>query len=200
MNALRRKNRHLVAVLSTVAMGMIGMSYAAVPLYDLFCRVTGYGGTTQIAVEKNDTVTQRPIKVRFDAMVTNIDWAFQPVQRQIELQVGENAVAFYRATNRSKQSLTGTATFNVTPLKVGAYFSKVACFCFTDQALEPGQTVEMPVAFYVDPEISSDPNLDDVKTITLSYTFYAVDKPTKPVLERQVSAKAESKDRQRSIQ
>ena len=104
MNALRRKNRHLVAVLSTVAMGMIGMSYAAVPLYDLFCRVTGYGGTTQIAVEKNDTVTQRPIKVRFDAMVTNIDWAFQPVQRQIELQVGENAVAFYRATNRSKRS------------------------------------------------------------------------------------------------
>ena len=200
MNALRRKNRHLVAVLSTVAMGMIGMSYAAVPLYDLFCRVTGYGGTTQIAVEKNDTVTQRPIKVRFDAMVTNIDWAFQPVQRQIELQVGENAVAFYRATNRSKQSLTGTATFNVTPLKVGVYFSKVACFCFTDQTLEPGQTVEMPVAFYVDPEISSDPNLDDVKTITLSYTFYAVDKPTKPVLERQVSAKAESKDRQRSIQ
>jgi cytochrome c oxidase assembly protein subunit 11 len=181
-------------------MGMIGMSYAAVPLYDLFCRVTGYGGTTQIAAEKNDTVTQRPIKIRFDAMVTNIDWAFQPVQRQIELQVGENAVAFYRATNRSKQSLTGTATFNVTPLKVGAYFSKVACFCFTDQTLEPGQTVEMPVAFYVDPEISSDPNLDDVKTITLSYTFYAVDKPTKPVLERQVSAKAESKDRQRSIQ
>ena len=200
MNALKRKNRHLVAVLATVAMGMVGMSYAAVPLYDLFCRVTGYGGTTQIAAEKNDTVTQRPIKVRFDAMVTNIDWAFQPVQRQIELQVGENAVAFYRATNRSKQPLTGTATFNVTPLKVGAYFSKIACFCFTDQTLEPGQTVEMPVAFYVDPEISSDPNLDDVKTITLSYTFYPVNEPTRPALERQVSANAKSKDRRRSIQ
>jgi cytochrome c oxidase assembly protein subunit 11 len=200
MSALKRKNRHLVALLATVAIGMVGMSYAAVPLYDLFCRVTGYGGTTQIAAEKNGTVTQRPIKVRFDAMVTNIDWAFQPIQRQIKLQVGENAIAFYRATNRSKKSLTGTATFNVTPLKVGAYFSKIACFCFTEQTLEPGQTVEMPVAFFVDPEISNDPNLNDVKTITLSYTFYPVDKPTRPALERQVSAKAESKDRRRSIQ
>jgi cytochrome c oxidase assembly protein subunit 11 len=200
MSALKRKNRHLVALLTTVAIGMVGMSYAAVPLYDLFCRVTGYGGTTQIAAEKNGTVTQRPIKVRFDAMVTNIDWAFQPIQRQIKLQVGENAIAFYRATNRSKKSLTGTATFNVTPLKVGAYFSKIACFCFTEQTLEPGQTVEMPVAFFVDPEISNDPNLNDVKTITLSYTFYPVDKPTRPALERQVSAKAESKDRRRSIQ
>jgi cytochrome c oxidase assembly protein subunit 11 len=200
MSALKRKNRHLVALLATVAIGMVGMSYAAVPLYDLFCRVTGYGGTTQIAAEKNGTVTQRPIKVRFDAMVTNIDWAFQPLQRQIKLQVGENAIAFYRATNRSTKPLTGTATFNVTPLKVGAYFSKIACFCFTEQTLEPGQTVEMPVAFFVDPEISSDPNLNDVKTITLSYTFYPVDKPTRPALERQVSAKAESKDRRRSIQ
>ena len=200
MSALKRKNRHLVALLATVAIGMVGMSYAAVPLYDLFCRVTGYGGTTQIAAEKNGTVTQRPIKVRFDAMVTNIDWAFQPIQRQIKLQVGENAIAFYRATNRSKKSLTGTATFNVTPLKVGAYFSKIACFCFTEQTLEPGQTVEMPVAFFVDPEISNDPNLNDVKTITLSYTFYPVNEPTRPALERQVSAKAESKDRRRSIQ
>ncbi|MGB0552025.1 MAG: cytochrome c oxidase assembly protein [Alphaproteobacteria bacterium] len=200
MSALGRKNRRLVVVLTTVAMGMVGMSYAAVPLYDLFCRVTGYGGTTQIAAEKSGSVTQRPIKVRFDAMVTNIDWAFQPVQRQIELQVGENAVAFYRATNQTKQPLTGTATFNVTPLKVGAYFSKVECFCFTEQTLLPGQTVDMPVAFYVDPDISNDPNLNDVKTITLSYTFYPVDKLTKPVLERQVSAKARSIDRQRSIQ
>jgi cytochrome c oxidase assembly protein subunit 11 len=200
VSALGRKNRRLVVVLTTVAMGMVGMSYAAVPLYDLFCRVTGYGGTTQIAAEKSGSVTQRPIKVRFDAMVTNIDWAFQPVQRQIELQVGENAVAFYRATNQSKQPLSGTATFNVTPLKVGAYFSKVECFCFTEQTLSPGQTVDMPVAFYVDPDISNDPNLNDVKTITLSYTFYPVDKPTKPVLERQVSAKAGSIDRQRSIQ
>ena len=181
MSTLGRKNRRLVVVLTTVAMGMVGMSYAAVPLYDLFCRVTGYGGTTQIAAEKSSSVTQRPIKVRFDAMVTNIDWAFQPVQRQIELQVGENAVAFYRATNQSKRTLTGTATFNVTPFKVGAYFSKVECFCFTEQTLSPGQTVDMPVAFYVDPDISNDPNLNDVKTITLSYTFYPVDKPTKPV-------------------
>ena len=109
---------------------MVGMSYAAVPLYDLFCRVTGFGGTTQIASKRSNTVSDRPIKVRFDAMANNIDWAFQPIQRQIELKVGENALAFYRATNRASESLTGTATFNVTPLKVGAYFSKVECFCF----------------------------------------------------------------------
>lgn len=200
MSALGRKNARLVAVLGTVAVGMVGMSYAAVPLYDLFCRVTGYAGTTQVAAEKSAVVSERPIKVRFDAMVTNIDWAFQPAQRQIELQVGENAVAFYRATNQSKVPLTGTATFNVTPLKAGAYFSKVECFCFTEQTLEPGQTVEMPVAFFVDPEISTDPNLDDVRTITLSYTFFPVDKPTERKAERKVSAVAGNDTPQRSIQ
>lgn len=200
MSTLNQKNFRLVTVLATVVVGMVGLSYAAVPLYDLFCRVTGFGGTTQVAAEKSATVSQRPIKVRFDAMVTNIDWAFQPAQRQIELNVGENAVAFYRATNQSSQPLTGTATFNVTPLKAGAYFSKVECFCFTEQTLEPGQSVEMPVAFFVDPEIDTDPNLNDVKTITLSYTFYPTEKTKQNRSERQVSAKADPRDRSRAIQ
>ena len=200
MSTLAQKNRRLVTGLGVVVVGMVGLSYAAVPLYDLFCRVTGFGGTTQVAAERSNTVSDRPIKVRFDAMTTNIDWAFQPIQRQIALKVGENALAFYRATNRASESLTGTATFNVTPLKVGAYFSKVECFCFTEQTLGPGETIEMPVAFYVDPAIDEDPNLKDVKTITLSYTFYPTE-PTNPQSEeRQVSANTGPGDRSRLIQ
>ncbi len=200
MSTLAQKNRRLVTGLGFVVIGMVGMSYAAVPLYDLFCRVTGFGGTTQIASERSNTVSDRPIKVRFDAMTTNIDWAFQPIQRQIELKVGENALAFYRATNRTTEALTGTATFNVTPLKVGAYFSKVECFCFTEQTLGPGETIEMPVAFYIDPAIDEDPNLKDVKTITLSYTFYPTE-PTNPQSEeRQVSANTGPRDPSRLTQ
>lgn len=200
MSALGQKNRRLMVVLGTVAVGMVGLSYAAVPLYDLFCRVTGFAGTTQVAEGKSTAMSQRAIKVRFDAMAADIEWAFQPVQRQIKLQVGENAVAFYRATNQSDRPLTGTATFNVTPLKAGAYFNKVECFCFTEQTLAPGESVDMPVAFFVDPEIETDPNLNDVKTITLSYTFYPVAKPTRTAGERQVSAKTGPDVRQRSIQ
>ena len=203
MSTLAQKNRRLVTGLGFVVVGMVGMSYAAVPLYDLFCRVTGFGGTTQIASERSNIVSDRRVKVRFDAMTTNIDWAFQPIQRQIELKVGENALAFYRATNRTSESLTGTATFNVTPLKVGAYFSKVECFCFTEQTLGPGETIEMPVAFYVDPAIDEDPNLKDVKTITLSYTFYPTE-PTEPTNiqseERQVSANTGPRDPSRLTQ
>jgi len=200
MSTLAQKNRRLVAGLGFVVVGMVGMSYAAVPLYDLFCRVTGFGGTTQIASERSNTVSDRPIKVRFDAMTTNIDWAFQPIQRQIELKVGENALAFYRATNRTTASLTGTATFNVTPLKVGAYFSKVECFCFTEQTLGPGETIDMPVAFYVDPAIDEDPNLKDVKTITLSYTFYPTESTNIQSEERQVSANTGPRDPSRLTQ
>lgn len=200
MSTLAQKNRRLVTGLGVVVVGMVGMSYAAVPLYDLFCRVTGFGGTTQIASERSNTMSDRPIKVRFDAMTTNIDWAFQPIQRQIELKVGENALAFYRATNRASESLTGTATFNVTPLKVGAYFSKVECFCFTEQTLGPGETIEMPVAFYVDPAISEDPNLEDVKTITLSYTFYPTEQTNPQSEERQVSANTGPGGRSRLFQ
>ena len=200
MSGIARKNRCVGVVLCGVVAGMVGMAYAAVPLYDLFCRVTGYAGTTQIAAKQSETITSRPIKIRFDALANNIDWAFQPAQRQMELKVGENGLAFYRATNRSDRTLTGTATFNVTPLKVGAYFNKVECFCFTEQTLKPGETIEMPVAFFVDPEIVVDPDLNDVKTITLSYTFFPVEKENEDLGEQPASTNVALFGKTRSIQ
>ena len=171
---LRARNRRmLIATLSVVA-GMIGASYAAVPLYNLYCRVTGFGGTTQVATAPSARISDRVIKIRFDASVNGVPWNFQPEQREITLRIGETAVAFYRAENYSKKAVTGTAAFNVTPLKAGLYFDKIDCFCFSEQRLEPGQVADMPVTFYVDPEILDDENLDDVKTITLSYTFFPV--------------------------
>ena len=183
--SIKIRNNRMLAGLVVLVTAMVGLSYASVPLYDLFCRVTGFGGTTQVAEAKNAVVTDRRMKVRFDSSVNGqLDWAFQPVQRQVELKVGENVVAYFRATNRSDEPSVGTATFNVTPLKAGLYFNKIECFCFTEQRLEPGQSVEMPVAFFIDPAISEDINLDEVKTITLSYTFFPVEgkgteRPTK---------------------
>jgi cytochrome c oxidase assembly protein subunit 11 len=155
---------------------MTALSFAAVPLYDLFCRVTGYGGTTQVAAEASDVIVDRVVRIRFDAsMNSSLDWRFQPVQREMSMKIGESAIAFYHAKNLSEAVTTGTATFNVTPLKVGKYFTKIDCFCFTEQQLEPGQAVDMPVTFYVDPEMVKDRNLDDVTTITLSYTFFSAE-------------------------
>lgn len=179
-NSAARKNKRLMVVLVLGVFGMIGASYAAVPLYKLFCQVTGFGGTPQVAAEESTIVLDRKMTVRFDAMANGVPWAFQPVERKIELKVGESAVAYYRATNTSDRTVVGTATFNVTPLKVGQYFNKIECFCFTEQLLEPGQSVDMPVTFFVDPEIAEDRNLEDVKTITLSYTFFPVDPEPEP--------------------
>lgn len=168
-----KRNRLVMVSCVGVVAGMTALSFAAVPLYDLFCRVTGYGGTTQVAAESSDVIIDRTIRVRFDAsMNSSLEWRFQPVQREVSMKIGETAVAFYRAENRSESVTTGTATFNVTPLKVGKYFNKIECFCFTEQQLEPGQAVDMPVTFFVDPEMINDANLDDVTTITLSYTFF----------------------------
>ncbi|MEX2616872.1 MAG: cytochrome c oxidase assembly protein [Alphaproteobacteria bacterium] len=169
----RNRNRKTLIACATVVAGMVGLSFASVPLYDLFCRVTGYGGTTQVAASDSATVTERIIRVRFDASTNpHLGWRFEPVQREMTLQVGQTALAYYRATNLESTVNTGTATFNVTPQKAGLYFAKIECFCFTEQQLEPGQSVDMPVTFFIDPEIESDPNLDEVKTITLSYTFF----------------------------
>ncbi len=181
-----RKNKRMLAVLVLGVFGMIGASYAAVPLYKLFCQVTGFGGTTQVAAEESSVVLDRKMTVRFDAMANGVPWSFQPVQRKVELKVGESAVVYYRATNTSDRTVVGTATFNVTPLKVGQYFNKIECFCFTEQLLEPGQSVDMPVTFFVDPEIADDRNLEDVKTITLSYTFFPVEQEPE-AKERSVS-------------
>jgi cytochrome c oxidase assembly protein subunit 11 len=170
---VHRRNRTMLISLLALAFGMIGLAYASVPLYSLFCQVTGFGGTTQRASAAPGTVLDRVVTVRFNADVNSgLPWSFRPNQREVKVRLGETALVSYRAENRSKEPVTGTAVFNVTPEKTGAYFNKIECFCFTEQVLNPGEGVDMPVAFFVDPALASDPNLEDVTTITLSYTFY----------------------------
>ena len=160
---------------------MVGAAFAAVPLYKMFCQATGYGGTTQ-RVEKQyaGRVLDREITVRFDANIAGVPWEFQPVQRSMTMKIGETVQAHYQATNKFDRPVTGRATFNVQPELAGPYFNKVECFCFTDTSLKPGETLDMPVLFYVDPDIVNVPELRDMKTITLSYTMFPVEK-TKPV-------------------
>ncbi len=168
-----RRNARTGVMLTGIVLGMVGLSFASVPLYRLFCQVTGYGGTTQVAEAAPGAMSDRVIKVRFNAdTAPGLPWRFKPVQREIALRVGEAGLAYFRARNLTDRAVTGTSTFNVTPLKAGQYFNKVQCFCFDEQRLEAGQEVDMAVSFFVDPEIMSDRNLDDVKTITLSYTFF----------------------------
>jgi cytochrome c oxidase assembly protein subunit 11 len=170
----------IAAVCAVVALGMVGMSFAAVPLYRLYCQVTGYAGTTQRAEKASDIVLDRTLKVHFDSNVAaDLPWTFEPAQRSLEVKIGENMLAFYRATNNTDRAITGTAVFNVTPEAIGIHFNKVECFCFTEQTLEPGQTVDMPVSFYVDPAFVDDEDTKDLSELTLSYTFYAVDPPKK---------------------
>ncbi|MBT3330321.1 MAG: cytochrome c oxidase assembly protein [Rhodospirillaceae bacterium] len=169
------RNRLTALVAAGVVFTMIGAAYAAVPLYQIFCQVTGFGGTTQVAEEAPAEIGERIITVRFNAdTARNMPWKFSPQQRAVTLHVGEQTLAFYQASNPTDRAIVGSSTFNVTPAKAGAYFNKIECFCFTEQVLVPGQSVDMPVSFFVDPAISDDPNLDDVKTITLSYTFFEV--------------------------
>lgn len=173
MTGARRANTATALALSGIILGMLGLTAAAVPLYRLFCQVTGFGGTTQTAERVPAEPLAETIKVRFNADVApDLPWAFRPVEREIEIRIGEQHLAFYRAVNRGDRPVTGTATFNVTPFKAGPYFIKVDCFCFTEQVLQPGEAVDMPVSFYVDPAIRDDPNARDVGTITLSYTFF----------------------------
>ena len=170
---IKRKNRRIMAAALLTVGGMVGLSFAAVPLYDLFCRVTGYGGTTQQADAGATEVLDRVMTVRFDASIANeLPWTFKPAQSKVDIRVGETALAFYSAESKVDRATRGTASFNVTPLKAGQYFVKMECFCFTDQILKPGEATEMPVTFYIDPAIADDPNLDDVHTVTLSYTFF----------------------------
>jgi len=172
MKVLSRNNAVFGLCLALVV-GMVGLSYAAVPLYDLFCRATGYGGTPQRADAAPATMSDRVVTVRFD---TNTDpalpWSFQPEQRAVKVKVGENRLVFFRAVNNSDRSIVGHATFNVVPDRAGRYFSKIQCFCFTEQRLDPGQSVEMPVSFFIAPEILTDRDGDHIHEITLSYTFY----------------------------
>ena len=158
---------------------MLAMSFAAVPFYDWFCRVTGFGGVTQTAVDESDEILDRNITVRFDGSLdSNIDWEFKPTQRKMTLRIGETGLAFYEAHNPTDKVIAGTASFNVYPYSAGYYCNKIECFCFEMQVLQPGETVQMPVTFYVDPEIIDDREAKFVNNITLSYTFHATDLPT----------------------
>jgi len=171
----RAQNGRTALGLFAVVIGMGGLAYASEPLYRLFCQVTGYGGTTQVAdaVKPSSEVVDRIVTVRFDANVNRkLPWRFKPVQKEIRVKIGEQALAFYEATNISEKPIVGTATFNVAPYKAATHFSKIECFCFTEQVLKPGQTVQMPVTFFVDPDIVKDKSADDISTITLSYTFF----------------------------
>ena len=161
-------------IVAFIGAGMLGLSFAAVPLYQIFCQVTGYGGTTRAAQAAIAVpVTDRKIKIRFIANVNrDMPWDFKPSQLTQEIQVGERKIATYSATNPTGQRITGTAVFNVTPFKAGEYFNKVECFCFTEQTLEPGEVAEMPVDYFIDPSFAEDPYMDDVTEIVLSYTFY----------------------------
>lgn len=173
-----RNRRHGVTalLLSGVVVAMVGLSFASVPLYRLFCQVTGFGGTTQVATSAPGEVLDQTVTVRFNAEVApGMPWTFQPVQRDMTVKIGETALAFYRAHNNTDRPVTGMASFNVTPDKAGQYFNKIACFCFDLQRLEPGQTIDMPVTFFVDPAMVKDRSTQDVTHITLSYTFFLAD-------------------------
>lgn len=169
----RKPGRALPLTLAAVVFGMLGLSFAAVPLYRVFCAVTGYGGTPQIGPEVSREVSDRAITVRFNADVNpNLPWTFAPEQKQVTLKLGAQQVAFYHARNDSDHPITGVAVYNVTPDKIGSYFHKTACFCFNEQTLAPHQEMQLPVSFWVDPAIAKDPSTADVTVITLSYTFF----------------------------
>lgn len=170
---LFKKRNHLGILLAFLAMAMLAFSFACVPLYRLFCQVTGFGGTTQKVVLPSTKVTNRLITVRFNADVyRDLPWRFEPKQVEIQVRVGENMMAYYESENLTNTPIIGMATYNVTPDKAGKYFSKIECFCFEEQTLHPKQKVEMPVLFYIDSRFAEDPDMDDVSTITLSYTFF----------------------------
>lgn len=185
---LVRKNARMGLYVLGGVVFMIGLSFASVPLYDALCRVTGWGGTTQVSesLPTEDQILDRQVTVRFDANVArDLPWAFEAESDAVTLQIGSRGFANFVSENLASKPVAGTALFNVTPLKVGKYFHKVQCFCFDEQILQPAQRVDMPVMFYVDPAIADDPNLDDVQVITLSYSFF---KTESEALERAYEA------------
>ena len=174
----------VASICGFVVVLMVGASYAAVPFYNWFCRATGFNGTTQVATSgPSGAPLERKITVRFDANVApGLPWKFEPEQNQIEVRIGEVVTVFYAVTNQAARTTSAQAAYNVAPLTVGAYFQKINCFCFTEQTMRPGEKREMPVVFYVDPQIAKDSENDGLNSITLSYTFYPVRDPApKPV-------------------
>jgi cytochrome c oxidase assembly protein subunit 11 len=176
-----RRNAMLAAMLVAVIAGMGGLVAASVPLYRLLCAATGLGGTTQRATAAPDEVSAAYVTVRFDAETApELGWDFAPAQREVRVHPGQQQQVFFRAVNRTGETVTGSATFNVTPTKAGIYFDKLQCFCFTRQVLNPGESKDMGVVFFVDPDILTDPNTRDVRTITLSYTMFRAHEPESP--------------------
>jgi len=186
----RKSNGRIVLMTSVVVAAMVGLTFASVPLYRMFCQATGFGGTIQRAQAAPGVVLDKTVSVRFDANTSEkLNWTFHAAQSALKVKLGEQTMAYYEAVNRSGETVTGSAVFNVSPPQAGAYFNKIQCFCFTEQTLKPGEKIEMPVTFFVDPDMLKDPDAAGVDEITLSYTFYPVDKP-KAVTEARTQAPA----------
>lgn len=175
--ALAGPQKTVVQLVGVVVL-MGGLAWASVPFYDWFCRVTGFGGATGVASAESDEILDQTITIRFDASKDrDMPWEFTPVQRAMEVRIGETGLAFYEAYNPTNRPIAGSASYNVTPYSAGGFFEKIQCFCFEEQVLQPGERVQMPVTFFVDPEIVEDRDGKYVHTITLSYTFYEIDLP-----------------------
>ena len=171
-NNLKAQNKKVIFIITFVGMLMLSLSYAAVPLYDIFCRVTGFGGTTQIASSAPGSTGHPNINIRFESSITDsLNWDFYSKTKTVKIPMGEEKTIYYFAKNLSDEPIVGTATFNVTPAKAGQYFMKIDCFCFVEQLLNPGESMNMPVTFFIDPDLYKDENVQEVNEITLSYTF-----------------------------
>ena len=171
-NNLKAQNKKVIFIITFIGMLMLSLSYAAVPLYDIFCRVTGFGGTTQIASSAPGSTGHPNINIRFESNITDsLNWDFYSKTRTVKIPMGEEKTIYYFAKNLSDEPIVGTATFNVTPAKAGQYFMKIDCFCFVEQLLNPGESMNMPVTFFIDPDLYKDENVQEVNEITLSYTF-----------------------------
>ena len=171
-NNLKAQNKKVIFIISFIGMLMLSLSYAAVPLYDIFCRVTGFGGTTQIASSAPGSSGHPNINIRFESNITDsLNWDFYSKTKTVKIPMGEEKTIYYFARNLSDEPIVGTATFNVTPAKAGQYFMKIDCFCFVEQLLNPGESMNMPVTFFIDPDLYKDENVQEVNEITLSYTF-----------------------------
>ncbi len=178
MSNLHNKNRIVGLSVLAAAFCMVGLAFASVPLYKLFCSVTGYGGTTQVSSVLPDNIIERVITVKFNAdTARDLLWEFQPEQRQVAVHPGQKVLVSYRAKSTAQKPVAGTALYNVSPPKAGKYFHKIECFCFGEQILQPGEEVSMPVVFFIDPEIAEDRSMNDVTTITLSYNFFKTESP-----------------------
>ena len=171
-NNLKAQNKKVIFIITFIGMLMLSLSYAAVPLYDIFCRVTGFGGTTQLASSAPGSTGHPNINIRFESNITDsLNWDFYSKTKTVKIPMGEEKTIYYFAKNLSDEPIVGTATFNVTPAKAGQYFMKIDCFCFVEQLLNPGESMNMPVTFFIDPDLYKDENVQEVNEITLSYTF-----------------------------